>query len=54
MLAFFSSFMRDTRGATAIDYSLIIAIVSIAGIAAMRAMGVKAATVMNTVANTLS
>jgi Flp pilus assembly pilin Flp len=43
-----------TRGAAMIDYSLIAAIVAVAGISALRAIGVKAASVMNTVAVTLT
>ena len=54
MLPVFRSLTRDTRGAAMIDYSLIAAIVAVAGISAMRAIGVKSANVMNTVAVTLT
>jgi Flp pilus assembly pilin Flp len=53
MLSLFRLLARDQKGATAIDYSLIVAIVAVAGISAMRVMGDKFAGVMNAIANTL-
>ena len=42
---------RSDRGASAIDYSLIAAIVAVAGISALRASG-KGSSVLNAIANT--
>ena len=50
MLSLISSLARDTRGATAIEYALIAAVLSMAAIIAMRAIGIRSADVMNTVA----
>ena len=54
MLQTLRSLVSDARGAAAIDYSLIVAIVAVAGISAMRAIGVKSADVMNAIATTLT
>jgi Flp pilus assembly pilin Flp len=54
MLAHIRSLARATHGASMVDYSLIAAIIAVAGISAMRAIGVKASGVMNTIAVTLS
>jgi Flp pilus assembly pilin Flp len=43
MLAVFRSFVRDTRGARLVDYSLIAAVAAVAGISALCAIGGKAA-----------
>lgn len=42
-------FMNDETGATAIEYGLIAALISIAAIAAMKALGVQLSTVFTTV-----
>ena len=47
-------FLRDQSGATAIEYGLIAALVSIAAIAAMGAMGNELGNMFNTVASELS
>lgn len=54
MLHLFRSLVGDARGAAAIDYSLIAAIVAVAGISAMRAIGAKSAGTMNAVATALT
>jgi len=47
------AFMRDESGATAIEYGLIAALVSIASIVAMGAMGNELGEMFNTVASEL-
>ncbi len=47
------SFYRDESGATAIEYGLIAALISVAAIAAMGAMGDSLQTLFNTVAGEL-
>ena len=46
-------FLRDESGATAIEYGLIAALVSIAAIAAMSAMGNSLSDMFNTVSSEL-
>jgi pilus assembly protein Flp/PilA len=48
------SFLRDESGATAIEYGLIAALVSVATIAALTSMGNSLQTMFGSVANTLS
>jgi len=50
MIAFF----KDENGATAIEYGLIAALISIAAIAALRAVGSNLTTTFNSVAANLS
>lgn len=45
--------LRDSRGATAIEYGLIAALIAIAAIAAMQNIGTKLGTNYNNVANAL-
>ncbi|MDX1401304.1 MAG: Flp family type IVb pilin [Kiloniellales bacterium] len=47
-------FLRDESGATAIEYGLIAALVSIAAIAAMGAMGNSLSNMFNTVSSELT
>ena len=54
MLSLFKNLARDESGATAIEYGLIAALVSVAGIAALTAMGSSLETMFNRVANELS
>jgi pilus assembly protein Flp/PilA len=54
MLAAFKQFLRDQSGATAIEYGLIAALVSVAAIAALSAMGGSLDTMFTSVADTLS
>lgn len=46
--------IKNTKGATAIEYGLIAALISIAGIAAMQGIGNKLNTTFNNVSNSLS
>jgi pilus assembly protein Flp/PilA len=52
-MSFFSQFLRDEAGATAIEYGLIAALVSIAAITAMGALGNELGEMFNTVASEL-
>jgi len=54
MLRFVISLLRDESGATAIEYGLIAALVSVAAIGALTAMGNSLQTMFGSVANTLS
>lgn len=45
--------IRNDKGATAIEYGLIAALISIAGIAAMQGIGNKLNTTFNNVSNSL-
>ncbi len=48
------AFVRDEDGATAIEYGLIAALVSVAAIGALTAMGSSLSTMFNTVSSSLS
>jgi len=48
------SFLQDDSGATAIEYGLIAALVSVATIGALNSMGNSLQTMFGSVANTLS
>ena len=48
------AFVRDEDGATAIEYGLIAALVSVAAIGALTAMGNSLSTMFNTVGSALS
>lgn len=48
------AFRGDDTGATAIEYGLIAALVSVAGIVALTTMGTELATMFNTVATVLT
>lgn len=48
------AFVRDEDGATAIEYGLIAALVSVAAIGALTAMGTSLSTMFNTVSSALS
>ena len=54
MLSIFKTLLSDESGSTAIEYGLIIALVSVASIAAMSSMGDVLATVFNQVTATLN
>ena len=45
--------IRDTKGATAIEYGLIAALIAVAAIAAMQSIGTKLGTTFNNVSNKL-
>jgi pilus assembly protein Flp/PilA len=48
------AFAKDQSGATAIEYGLIAAVVSVAAIGALTAMGSSLSTMFNTVSSALS
>ena len=54
MISRIQSFIRDETGATAIEYGLIAALISVAAIAAMGAMGDALQTLFNNVAGELN
>ena len=45
--------IRDSKGATAIEYGLIAALIAVAAIAAMQGVGTKLGTTFNNVSNKL-
>jgi len=53
MIAKMKSFIADESGATAIEYGLIAALVSVAAIAAMTSMGSSLTTIFENVSTTL-
>lgn len=54
MLQIFKTFYRDESGATAIEYGLIAALVSVAAITALQAMGGSLNTMFQSVSTTLT
>lgn len=54
MITTMKSFLSDESGATAIEYGLIAALVSVAAIAALGSLGNSLGTMFNSVANELS
>ena len=54
MLHALRKFLTDDSGATAIEYGLIAALVSVASIAALQAMGNSLSDMFNTVSNELT
>ena len=52
-MAKFFKMIRDTKGATAIEYGLIAALIAVAAIAAMQSIGTKLSTTFNNVSNEL-
>jgi len=54
MYAIFKDLMNDESGATAIEYGLIAALVSVAAIAALQALGGSLNSIFSTVSTTLS
>jgi len=53
MSGLLTKFVRDESGATAIEYGLIAALVSVAAITALQAMGGSLKTIYNTIATAL-
>ena len=53
MKQFMKSFLQNESGATAIEYGLIAALISIAAIAAMKSVGTKLGGTLNNVSNEL-
>ncbi len=54
MLSIFRKLMKDNDGATAIEYTLIAALISVAAIAAMTTVGGKVSNVLSNVANAMN
>ncbi|WP_118856684.1 Flp family type IVb pilin [Sphingomonas mesophila] len=52
-MAKFLKMIRDNKGATAIEYGLIAALIAVAAIAAMESIGTKLGTTFNNVSNEL-
>ncbi len=52
-MKFIKKFVRDTKAATAIEYGLIAALIAVAGITAMTAVGNGVKSTFNTVADNL-
>ena len=52
-MAKFFKMIRDTKGATAIEYGLIAALIAVAAIAAMQSIGTKLGKTFNNVSNQL-
>ena len=52
-MSHFPKLLRDDRGATAIEYALIAALISLACIIAFQSLGLNLADVFNTVADAL-
>jgi pilus assembly protein Flp/PilA len=53
MLAMMSAFWKDEKGATAIEYGLIGALIAVAAIAAMQLVGTSLTSTFNNVASKL-
>ena len=54
MLSIFRSLMKNEQGATAIEYTLIASLISVAAIAAMGKVGGKVSNVLNNVAGAMT
>ena len=52
-MAKFLKLLKDSKGATAIEYGLIAALIAVAAIAAMQNIGTKLGTTFNNVSNKL-
>ena len=53
MLSIFRSLMKNDRGATAIEYTLIASLIAVAAITAMGSVGGKIQNVLSNVASTM-
>lgn len=53
-MTFFKNMLRDEAGATAIEYGLIAALIAVAAITAMQALGNELSTTFNTVEDELA
>ena len=49
MLSFFRRLMKNTQGATVIEYTLIASLIAVAAIASMRSVGTKVSSVLGAV-----
>ena len=54
MLSIYRRIMRNEQGATAIEYTLIASLISVAAIAAMGKVGGRVSNVLNNVANAMT
>ena len=54
MLSIFRSLMKNDRGATAIEYTLIASLIAVAAITAMGSVGTKVQSVLSNVASTMT
>jgi pilus assembly protein Flp/PilA len=54
MLSIFHKLISDNDGATAVEYTLIVALISIAAIAAMGTVGSKVSNVLSNTANAMT
>jgi len=54
MLSVFRKLMKSDRGATAIEYTLIASLISVAAIVSMTAVGGKVSNVLSNVANAMT
>jgi pilus assembly protein Flp/PilA len=54
MLSIFRKLMSDNDGATAIEYTLLVALISVAAITAMGTLGSKVSTVLSNAANAMT
>ena len=54
MLSIFRKLMKSENGATAIEYTLIASLISVAAIAAMTSVGHKVSNVLSNVANAMT
>jgi pilus assembly protein Flp/PilA len=52
-MATFLKLIKNSKGATAIEYGLIAALIAVAAIAAMQSIGTKLGTTFNNVSNSL-
>jgi pilus assembly protein Flp/PilA len=52
-MAKFITLIKNSKGATAIEYGLIAALIAVAAIAAMQGIGTKLGTTFNNVSNSL-
>ncbi|MBX7496295.1 Flp family type IVb pilin [Qipengyuania sp. 6B39] len=53
-MTFLHALGRDERGATAIEYGLIVALIAVAAIVSLQALGNELSTTMNKVGTTMS
>lgn len=53
-MTFFRKMIKNNKGATAIEYGLIAALIAVAAIGAMSSLGTKLNTTFNKVANNLN
>ena len=54
MLSLFRRLMKNTQGATAIEYTLIVSLIAVAAIASMRTVGGKVTNVLSNVASSMT